>query len=66
MENSAFKESYLEILFSGPGIFIENDGSVLVNDFWTPSPLLSIFYMPIYFSANLLLFIFLLFRVRLG
>ena len=29
-------------------------------------PLLSILYMTIYFSANLLLFIFLLFRVRLG
>ena len=38
-------------------------GSVLVYDFWTP---LSILYMTIYFSANLLLFIILLFRVSLG
>ena len=45
------------------------------NDTWVcpsirfldpPPPLLSILYMTIYFSANLLLFIFLLFRVRLG
>ena len=31
-----------------------------------PPPLLSILYMTTHFSANLLLFIFLLFRVRLG
>ena len=54
------------------GNFLENDfwtppGSVLVYDFWTPCPpLLTILYMTIYFSENLLLFIFLLFRVRLG
>ena len=34
------------------------DGSVLVYDFWNPPPLLSILYMTIYFSANLLLCIF--------
>ena len=44
---------------------VPNFGSVLVNDFWTHPPLLSILYTTIYFSANLLLFIF-LFRVRLG
>jgi len=38
----------------------EISGSVLENDFGPP-PLLSILYMTTYFSANLLLFIFLLF-----
>ena len=36
------------------------------EQFLDPPPLLSIFYMTTYLSANLLLFIFLLFRVRLG
>ena len=43
-------------------VFCLFKGSVLVNDFWTPCApslrVLSILYMTIYFSANLLLFIF--------